>query len=108
MTIILWLFFMIVKSETGAEHEQEQWGNIIELRTQMRRLSDRHLTTPTPKSDTNWSPISLWFGLWFNCYNLIIKYVPEKPLKDAFYNYHRADYTIESTMPEGGGGGGET
>lgn len=70
------------------------------------------MATPTPKvtylflslslSDRPQieAPLLVGFGLRFNCYNLITKYVPEKPLKDAFYNCHKADYTIQSEIPQ--------
>lgn len=88
---------MIVKSESGARTV----GNIVvgcseySNTNAIARLSDRHLTTPT----ANEAPLLCGLSLWFNCLNLIIKYVPEKPLKNAFYNYRKADYTIESEMP---------
>lgn len=88
---------MIVKSENSGPHHRE-------LERMITRLSGHaHTKRDLPLSlwwTTNWSPTSCGFGLRFNCYNLITKYVPEKALKDAFYNCHKADYTIQSEIPQ--------
>lgn len=93
---------MIVKSETGAEHEQEQWGKQHRTASSNAKVKWSSLDHTHTQVRYKLKLHFLWFALWFNCYNLIIKYVPEKPLKDAFYNYHKADYTIESKIPKGG------
>lgn len=95
---------MIVKSENSGPHHRELERMITRLSGHAHTKRDLSICL----SDGPQIEAPLLVGLRFNCYNLITKYIPEKALKDAFYNCHKADYTIQSKIPQqdGDAGGG--